>query len=87
MDTKELGKAIRTYRKSGKHTQEFVAQMSNTGARFLSELERGKETASLGLTLKIINNLGLDILLVPRILRNTPEYRYLQEAINDYTPT
>jgi hypothetical protein len=36
------------------------------GTRFVSELERGKETARLGLSLEIARLVGIDILARPR---------------------
>lgn len=34
--------------------------------RFISELERGKENASIGRTLRALQSLGLDVLVLPR---------------------
>lgn len=65
--TKELGQLLRNYRKSQGISLEKLAALSNVGTRFLSELERGKETAELGKTLYILQRLGIDIFLKPRI--------------------
>lgn len=62
----ELGKIIRAFRKNQGHTLEKVSGLSGLGMRFLSELERGKETAELGKVLKILNRLGLDVVIQPR---------------------
>ncbi len=62
----ELGALIRAFRKSQHLTLETVSGMSNVGIRFLSELERGKETAELGKALAILSQLGLNIIIVPR---------------------
>jgi HTH-type transcriptional regulator/antitoxin HipB len=62
----ELGEIIRGYRKSQKITLEKVSGLANVGTRFLSELERGKETAELGKAINIINKLGLEIIIQPR---------------------
>jgi len=62
----ELGKLIRTYRSSQQFTLERVAGITNIGMRFLSELERGKETAQLGKVIQIINQLGLEMIIQPR---------------------
>ncbi len=42
-------------------TQLDTAGLCGVGERFLSELERGKPTASLGKTLQVLNRLGLKI--------------------------
>lgn len=62
----ELGALIRAFRKSHELTLEKVSGLTNIGIRFLSELERGKETAQLGKTLAILNNLGLEVIIQPR---------------------
>lgn len=64
--TKELGEIIRDYRKRQGLTLEKVSALTNVGTRFLSELERGKQTAELGKTLLILNKLGINIILQPR---------------------
>lgn len=61
-----LGKLIRSFRLSQRFTLERVSGMTNIGMRFLSELERGKETAQLGKVLQIINQLGLEMIIQPR---------------------
>lgn len=62
----ELGKIIRNHRKNQQLTLETVSGLSNLSIRFLSELERGKETAELGKVIKALNKLGLDIIIQPR---------------------
>lgn len=62
----ELGNIIRAFRKNQNLTLEKVSGLTGLGMRFLSELERGKETAELGKTLKILNNLGLEVIIQPR---------------------
>lgn len=64
--TSELGAIIRSFRKSQNLTLEKVSGLSNLSMRFLSELERGKETAELGKALAVLNNLGLEIIIQPR---------------------
>ena len=58
-DTSAMGKAIRQRRKSVGLTQYDAAGLCGVGERFLSELERGKESASLGKALQVIKRLGL----------------------------
>lgn len=64
--TRELGKLIRLFRKEQNLTLEKVSGLTNVSMRFLSELERGKETAELGKTLATLNKLGLEIYILPR---------------------
>ncbi len=75
MDTTALGKAIRRQRKSMGLTQLDAAGLCGVGERFLSELERGKQSASLGKALQVIRRLGLRVILTDQ---RTPE------AVNDY---
>ena len=60
-DTRELGRLIRRHRQNMGLTQLDTAGLCGVGERFLSELERGKPTASLGKTLQVLNRLGLKI--------------------------
>ena len=62
----ELGKLIRTYRKEHQLTLQKVSNVSHLGMRFLSELERGKESAELGKVLQVLHNLGLEIIIQSR---------------------
>lgn len=60
-DTGSLGKLIRQRRKSMGLTQLDAAGLCGVGERFLSELERGKETASLGKTMQVLKRLGFSV--------------------------
>lgn len=73
--TKELGLLVRAMRKSQGATLEKLSGLTNVGMRFLSELERGKETIQLGKALYILNCLGLDMILLPR---GTFQARHIQ---------
>lgn len=64
--TEELGKLLRAYRKSRRLTQASAAALAGVGERFLSELERGKATAEIGLVLKVIDRLGLTLMVARR---------------------
>jgi transcriptional regulator with XRE-family HTH domain len=64
--TAEFGKIIRAFRKGQNLTLEKVAGLTGLSIRFLSELERGKETAELGKALEILNKIGLEIIIQPR---------------------
>ncbi|HWT91790.1 MAG TPA: helix-turn-helix domain-containing protein [Solirubrobacteraceae bacterium] len=58
-----LGAAVRRARKIRGLRLEDVAIGAGVGLRFLSELERGKPTARLAETLRVIETLGLDLVL------------------------
>jgi len=62
---REFGELIRTARKRAGLTLVECAGANGVGVRFLSELERGKETASLGLALRVARSLGLRIRVSP----------------------
>jgi DNA-binding XRE family transcriptional regulator len=62
----EIGRAIRSARKDQGLTQREFAEIVGVGVRYLSELERGKSTAELGLALKVLAGAGLDVVLQPR---------------------
>ena len=54
-----LGEMIRTRRRELGLSQADLAGLCGVGTRFVSELERGKPTARLGLALLVARNLGL----------------------------
>lgn len=58
---RELGAILREARKRAGLTLVECAGANGVGVRFLSELERGKETAALGLALRIARSLGVEI--------------------------
>ncbi len=62
----ELGNLVRAHRKSKGLTLETVAGLGNLSTRFLSEFERGKETAEIGKILKALRTLGLEVIIQPR---------------------
>jgi HTH-type transcriptional regulator / antitoxin HipB len=62
----ELGEMIREKRRMLGMTQEELAGLAGVGPRFLSEVERGKETAEVGKLLHLLARLGLDAWIVPR---------------------
>jgi HTH-type transcriptional regulator / antitoxin HipB len=63
---RDLGNIMRAFRKNQNLTLEKVSGLSNLSMRFLSELERGKETAELGKVLEALNKLGLELIIQPR---------------------
>lgn len=57
----DLGSIIHFTRKQQGLTQVELAGLSGVGTRFLSELERGKDSCELGKTLHVIKMLGLEL--------------------------
>lgn len=56
-----LGSVLRRARKARGLRLEDVALTAGVGIRFVSELERGKATARLGETLRVIEALGINL--------------------------
>ena len=61
LNSKELGEIIRRERKRQKVTQAELAALAGVGLRFLRELETGKASCQLGLTLEVLHSLGISI--------------------------
>ena len=61
-----LGARIRLARKAQGLTQTELAEIAGTGQRFISELERGKASAQLGLALHVLQLLGLELFIHAR---------------------
>ena len=62
-DTAELGQKVRELRRAQKITQTQLAGLANTGIRFISDLENGKETCHIGKMLRVLETLGVDMLI------------------------
>ena len=58
---KELGILVRNTRKKLKLSQVELAQLSNLGTRFISDLENGKPTCEIEKVLKVVANLGIKL--------------------------
>ncbi|MGC9127601.1 MAG: hypothetical protein ACP5GA_02575, partial [Acidithiobacillus sp.] len=58
-DVQALGRIARGHRKRRRLTLETVSGPENLSPRFLSEFERGKETAEIGKVLKALSLLGI----------------------------
>ena len=58
-----LGKIVRAERKRRGQTLADTAKLAGLGVRFLSEFERGKETAEIGKIMSVLSVLGLEILV------------------------
>jgi len=70
----DLGHLARVHRKQRHLTLETVSGLGNLSTRFLSEFERGKETAEIGKVLKALRTLGLEVIVRPRG-QETPTHR------------
>ena len=57
----DLGRAIRARRREAQLSIATLAAMLGCSPRFLSEVERGKETASVGRVIEIARALGLEL--------------------------
>ena len=57
----DIGKLIKETRKKQNLTQVQLAQLTNVGTRFLSDLENGKPTCEVGKILKVLSNLGIKL--------------------------
>jgi len=75
-DVMALGRAIRQHRKFMGLTQRDAAGLCGVGERFLSELERGKESASLGKVFQVIKRLGLRLFLDGQIQMTNGDNEY-----------
>lgn len=56
---KDVGDWVRRMRKASGKTLVEAAALTGVGVRFLQELEHGKQTASLGKTLLVLERMGL----------------------------
>ena len=63
---KMVERTLRDRRKELHYTQTYLSEFTGFSVSFISDLERGKPTVELEKTLKIINILGLDILIEKR---------------------
>jgi HTH-type transcriptional regulator / antitoxin HipB len=59
----DIGEAVRSARQAQGLTQRELADVAGVGVRFLSELERGKPTAEVGLVLRVLADVGLGLVL------------------------
>jgi len=62
----DIGHLARAHRKGKGLTLETVSGLGNLSTRFLSEFERGKETAEIGKILKALRTLGLEVIVQPK---------------------
>lgn len=62
----DLGRVVRERRKQVSLTQAELAEVAGVGVRFVSELERGKQTAEFQKVLQVLSVLGLDLQVTAR---------------------
>ncbi|MDP2341517.1 MAG: helix-turn-helix domain-containing protein [Deltaproteobacteria bacterium] len=65
-DATEFGAQIRARRKEKGLSQGQLAELCAVSVRFVSEVERGRASASVGLVLHLCTRLALDVLVEPR---------------------
>lgn len=68
-----IGALVRERRKRAAMTQAQAAALAGVGTRFLSELERGKETVELNRVLQVLHRLGFELMIKPRGPRSGSE--------------
>ena len=65
-NTKTLGETIRAIRKELHYTQAYLAEFTGLSVTFISDVERGKTTAEIEKIIRLINVLGLNLLVEKR---------------------
>ncbi len=66
IDASAFGQLLRERRKALGYTQAYISEFTGFSVSFLSDLERGKETAELGKAIYLANILGLDLSMTER---------------------
>jgi len=65
-DAKSLGEAIRKRRKELNYTQAYLAEFTGLSVTFISDVERGKPTAEIEKSIRLVQTLGMDIFVESR---------------------
>ena len=65
-DSKTLGQAIRARRRLLGYTQAYISEFTGLSITFISDIERGKPTAEIEKVIRLVNILGMDILIQER---------------------
>jgi len=65
-DSKSLGQAIRARTTELNYTQASLSEFTGLSVTFISALERGKPTAEIEKTIRLIKILGMDLLVERR---------------------
>lgn len=64
VQSKDIGDIVRQVRKGQHLTQQALAAAADVSTRFVHDLERGKATVELGLTLRVLAALGIEVSLI-----------------------
>ena len=67
---KYLGKAIQETRKKKKMRQSDLADVTGTSVKFISDVERGKETIQMDKVFVLLRALGLKLYVTPELIKN-----------------
>jgi HTH-type transcriptional regulator / antitoxin HipB len=70
---KYLGKAIKNTRKKKKMSQADLADITGTSVKFISNVERGKETIQMDKALVLLRALSLKLYITPDSIENKEE--------------
>jgi hypothetical protein len=62
----DLGRVVRSTRRESDADQIRAAGLAGVGVRFLGDLERGKPNLRLGLVLRVLDRLGLEVWIARR---------------------
>ena len=65
-DSAAFGEALRKRRKQLGYTQAYLSEFTGFSVSFISDVEKGKQTAELGRALALAQFLGLDLHLTVR---------------------
>ena len=65
-NTKTLGETIRARRKELHYTQAYFAEFTGLSVTVMSDVERGNTTAEIEKMIRLINVLGLNLLVEKR---------------------
>jgi len=85
-DTEDLGNLVRRHRKGCGLSLKAAGDLAGLGIRFLSEFERGKETAEIGKILKALEALGLDVIIRPGSYRTSGYIRDMPADLKGLYP-
>ncbi len=61
--SKDIGDIVKKTRKTLGVTQQALALTAGTGARFIVDLEKGKETCEIGKALTVLHTVGIKLTL------------------------
>ena len=67
---KYLGKAIQDTRKKKEMRQSDLADITGTSVKFISEIERGKETVQMDKAFVLLQALGLKLYITPDLIES-----------------